>query len=113
MYSVYFYQQKNGESPIREFIDSCQNTLRSKIAKQIRALQEFGLTLANPYLRKITGTPLWESRILGKDNTRIVCVTWVQGKIVILNIFRKKSTKTPIKEINLSIKRYKDLTNDI
>jgi len=113
MYAVYFYERKDGGTPIRAFIDSCQNTLRSKIAKQIKTLREFGLTLANPYLRKITGTPLWESRILGKDSTRIICVAILQGKIVILNIFRKKSTKTPIKEINLSIKRYKDLTNDI
>ena len=113
MYAVYFYEQKDGKSPVREFISSCQNTLRVKIAKQIRALQEFGLTLANPYLRKITGTPLWESRILGKDSTRIVCITIIQGKIVVLNIFRKKSQKTPTRQIETSMKRYKDLTNDI
>lgn len=113
MYSVYFYEQKDGKSPIKEFIESCQIPLRSKITKQIRALHEFGLTLANPYLRKLSGTPLWECRILGKDNTRIICAAVIKGKIVILNIFRKKSMKTPIKEIELSLKRYKDLTNDI
>ena len=113
MYTVYFYEQKDGKSPIKEFIENCQVPLRSKINKQIRALQDFGLTLANPYLRKLTGTPLWECRILGKDSTRIICAVVIQGKIIILNIFRKKSMKTPAKEIGLSLKRYHDLTNDI
>jgi phage-related protein len=113
MYKVYFYEQKNGKSPIREFILASQKPLRSKITKQIKAMQEFGLTEDNPYLRKLTGTPLWESRILGKGSTRIICVAWIERKIVVLNIFRKTSIKTPIKEITLSMKRYRDLTIDI
>lgn len=113
MYKVYFYTEKNGKSPVRKFIDSLQKPLRSKITKQINTLQKFGLTIENPYLRKLTGTPLWESRILGKDNTRIISVALIERRIIILNIFRKKSMQTPIKEIKLSMKRYKDLTGDI
>ena len=113
MYKVYFYEQKNGKSPIRKFLDSCQRSLRAKINKQIIALKKFGLTTENPYLRKLIGTPLWESSILGKDNTRIICIVRIKRKIVVLNIFRKKGMKTPIKEMNLSMKRYRDLTSDI
>lgn len=109
MYKVYFYTQKDGKSPVLEFLESCQKTLRVKISKQIKVLQDFGLTTGNPYLRKLAGTPLWESRILGRDNTRIISVALIGRKIVILNIFRKKSQKTPLKEIQLSVKRYKGL----
>lgn len=113
MYKVYFYEQKDGKSPVLDFIKSCQSSLRTKISKQIKTLQNYGLTENNPYLRKLTGTPLWESRILGRDNTRIICVAVIERKIIILNIFRKKGNKTPIRELELSMKRYKDLTNDI
>lgn len=113
MYKVLFYQQKDGKRPIRKFMDSTQNSLRAKINKQILALQNYGLTNLNPYLRKLAGIPLWEARILGRDSTRIICAVLIEKKIVILNIFRKKSQKTPIKEIAISIKRYRDLTNDI
>ena len=113
MYKVYFYEQKTRKSPVLDFIKACQSPLRTKISKQIKTLQNYGLTENNPYMKKLTGTPLWESRILGRDNTRIICVALIEQKIVILNIFRKKGNKTPVRELELSMKRYKDLTNDI
>ena len=109
MYRVDFYTLPNGKSPIREFIVKAGKTLKTKIVRQIEHLQEFGLSAANPYLRKISGTPVWEVRILGKDSTRIVCIGLRGERIVILDIFKKKSNKTPRGEINTSLKRLKAL----
>jgi len=94
-------------SRVRFYISS-EKSLRFKIVHQIRALEEYGLTPTNPYLKKLTGTPLWEARILGKDNARIICVAFVNREVLVLSIFRKKTDKTPQKEINISLKRYKE-----
>ncbi len=113
MYRVRLYQFANGESPIRKFMDSSQKSLRSKIIRQLRYLEEFGMSPSNPNLKKITGTNLWEIRILGKDNIRIICVALINEQILILHIFVKKSEKTRSRDINLALKRYKGLTTDI
>lgn len=107
MYRVRFFRQSDGESPIKDFLVSSHESLRSKIARQIRYLEEFGLTLANPNLKKLTGTSLWEVRILGKDNIRIICAAIISNEIAIVHIFKKKSNKTPLRDLNIALKRYK------
>jgi phage-related protein len=109
MYSVNFYKEKNGRQPIREFLDSSNQSLRPKIIRQLKYLEKYGLTHENPNLKKLTGTPLWEVRILGKDSVRIICVAVIDGLIVVLHIFKKKSNKTSPKDFNLAFKRYQAL----
>lgn len=113
MYKVTFYTLPSGKSPIKEFILSSHESMRSKIARQIKYLKEFGLTLANPSLKKLIGTKLWEARILGKDSARIICMAMVGNEIVIVHIFKKKGNKMPKKDLNIALKRYEYLTTDI
>ncbi|AKM79357.1 MAG: hypothetical protein UX85_C0002G0052 [Candidatus Beckwithbacteria bacterium GW2011_GWB1_47_15] len=97
------------KSPIDDFIEKCPKGQRSKIIRQLYYLQEFGLTRANPSLKKLTGAVFWELRILGKDNIRLLCAQINKSTIMIFNIFYKKKRKTPIKDINLALKRYYQL----
>lgn len=109
MYKVRFYEEKNGKCPIRNFISSSQKSLREKINHQISHLEEFGLTLENPSLRKLTGTPLWEIRILGRDSTRMICVAVINNEIVVIHIFKKKSNKISPRDLKIALDRYKRL----
>jgi len=113
VYKVRFYFNPNGKSPVKEFIDASSESLRAKIIRQLKYLGEYGLTFSNPGLKKLTGTPLWELRILGKDNVRIICVAVINREIVVLHIFRKKSERTSPRDLNLALKRYWVLTTDI
>jgi phage-related protein len=61
------------------------------------------------FLKKISSTPFWEIRILGKDNARIFYITENQNTIILLHGFIKKTKKTPSKEIAITFKRYKDI----
>lgn len=108
MYKVRFYQDRGGKNPIQDFIDSVDKPLRIKIERQMAYLQRFGISSENPSLKKLTGTPLWEARILGKDSTRIICVAIIKSEVFVLHIFRKKSNKIPLKDINLALKRYRE-----
>lgn len=107
MYKVNFYTPTNGKSPVKEFLDFSSLKLRTKIVRQLKYVEEFGLSPAIPNLKKISGTSLWELRILGKDNIRIVCVSSPEKIIKIIHIFRKKTQKTSSKELNIAIKRSK------
>lgn len=113
MYKVSFYTVKGDISPISDFLDSCSESLRAKILRQLKYVQEYGLTPAVPNLRKITNTSLWELRVLGRDNVRMFCINLPGKKIKVLHIFKKKKQKTPIKEIKIAVNRYSQLTNDI
>jgi len=108
MYKVSFYAPLGKTSPIKEFLDSTMESVRSKILRQLKYVQEFGLTALVPNLRKITNTPLWELRILGKDNIRIFCASLPNKEVKILHIFSKKKQKTPQKELDLGVKRMKE-----
>lgn len=111
MYNTSFYTSPNKLSPIKEFLDKSTESLRTKILRQLKYVQEFGLTRAVPSLKKLTNTPLWELRILGKDNIRIFCVSLPNKEIVVLHIFAKKKQKTPQKEIVLALKHYQEYMN--
>lgn len=108
MYRVSFYAPRAKVSPIKEFLDSCQPSLRTKILRQLKYVEEYGLNPAIPNIKKIRGTSLWELRILGKDNIRVICAPQPGKEIKVLHVFNKKKQKTPAKELNSALKRYKE-----
>lgn len=59
-------------------------------------------------MEKIEGTSLWEIRILGKDNIRTIYAIPGEKIVLILHGFIKKKQKTPLKHIEIALKRYKD-----
>lgn len=69
--------------------------------------ESYGLETIRPYVKKLSGSPLWEIRILGKDNIRILYVGISGNNIVALHGFFKKTQKTPPKEIETALNRLK------
>lgn len=109
MYKVTFYTTLDGKSPVKEFLDSCQQSLRRKILRQFAYLEEYGLNVAITDIKKVVNTQLWELRILGKDNIRLFCDKSIKGTVVILHVFRKKKQKTPVREIDIALRRSKEV----
>ena len=109
MYKVSFYTPQGKTSPIKEFLDTCQPRLRTKILRQLKYLEEYGLNPAIGNIKKITGSSLWELRILGRDNIRIVCVSLPGKEVKVLHVFRKKKQKTPTNELNIALKRCREV----
>src|SRR3989344_9279687 len=105
MYKVSFYTPLGKTSPIKKFLNACQPNLRTKILRQLKYVEEYGLNPAIPNIKRVTGTTLWELRILGKDSIRIICVSRPERGVKILHIFRKKKQKTPTNELNIALKR--------
>lgn len=61
----------------------------------IDLLSECGLTLTEPYIKKLD-KEIWELRPL---RDRILFASWCDNKFVLLSIFMKQTQKTPKREI--------------
>jgi len=103
---VNYFKLENGRCPIQEFLDSLDHKQQSKILRCFLLLKQYGLTPIMPHIKKLTGTPLWEIRILGKDSIRIIYFSPHKESIMIFHGFLKKTKKTPAKELSLAISRY-------
>jgi phage-related protein len=108
-YRVWFYREIDKSSPVEDSFNKLNSAQEAKVGRQILHLSEFGISIHNKSLRKLTGTPLWEVRILGKDNIRLFCADTKRG-IVVLHLFIKKTQKTSSSDISLAMKRLDRVT---
>ncbi len=74
-------------------------------------IKDMGLPrVRGPYVDHLQG-PLWEMRLKGKDRiARAIYVTARGQRVVVVRVFVKKTQKTPRREIELALKRAKDVT---
>ena len=62
-----------------------------------------------PYIKHLDG-PIWEIRMKGKDGiARAAYVTATGMRVVVVRVFRKKTQKTPRREIQLALERAKEV----
>ena len=73
-------------------------------------IEEFGLErVREPHVKHLRGS-LWEMRLKGRDGiSRALYVTVVGRRVVVVRVFVKKTEKTPSREIDLALKRAKEL----
>ena len=99
------YESPNGDKPVEDFVKSLNERVQIKVSNTLDHLEEFGTKLGYPHFKKLTGSTLWELRIIGADSIRIFYVT-VTGKVfLLLHGFKKKSQKAPRQEIIIAQKR--------
>ncbi len=104
---VIYYISPSGENPLKDFIDSLSKQQKAKIFRIFSYIELYGLSTILPHTKKLTGTPLWEIRILGQDNIRIIYISLEKDSILVLHGFIKKSQKTPARELNIALSRLK------
>ncbi len=99
------YYDENDKVPVLEFIMERTPKEQAKILREIDLLEEYGLSLGFPHVRKIVKSELWELRIrLGSNIFRILFKEVVNG-FLLLHIFPKKTDKTPKREISIALTR--------
>ncbi len=109
-WSIVYYEIESGVSPVYDFIESLSAKAQAKITHTFDLLEKFGVFLGYPHIKKVTGTLLWELRILGGDSIRIFYVVSQGRKFVLLHGFIKKGRKTKKKDIKIAEKRLKNIT---
>ena len=110
---VVYFRYENKENPVKQFIDSLSNKQHAKIFRILLYIEKYGVSSILPHVRKITSTPLWEIRILGNYNIRIIYVLPLSNIVLLLHGFIKKTNKTPKKEINIALNRLKQWESSV
>jgi phage-related protein len=67
-------------------------------------------SLGEPHVKHLEGK-LWELRLTGRDGiARVLYVTAIGRRVVVVRAFVKKTQKTPPAEIKLALRRAKEIT---
>ena len=108
-WEVNYYKQENGIQPVKEWIDSLDLKLQSKIFRAFELLEQFNINLKAPYVKPL-GDKLYELRIKdSKGAYRIIYFSYTNKQFIMLNGFVKKTQKTPSNEIELAKIRMKEV----
>ena len=84
--------------------------MRARFYYVAELIEEFGLErVREPHVKHLRG-PLWEMRMKGRDGiSRALYVTAVGQRVVVVRVFIKKTQETPNREIELALKRAKEI----
>ena len=105
MYQVEFFKTPSGKDPIKDFILSLPKDKKAKAFSCLDLLMEYGHELRQPHSKKLSDYKnLFELRTSGSSPIRFIYIV-NKGVFIILNVFSKKTNKTPLKEINLALNR--------
>lgn len=107
-YQVLYYISPTKQNPVSKFLDTLAPKQQAKIIRVLNNIKEYGLESVTIHTRKLSGMPLWEIRILGSDNIRVIYAIPIQNIVLLLHGFVKKSQKTPLKEIDKALNRLKE-----
>jgi phage-related protein len=84
--------------------------MRARLARISFLIEEFGLErMRQPHVKHLHG-PVWEMRMRGRDGiSRALYVAAPGMRVVIVRVFVKKTEKTPDREIDLALRRAKEV----
>lgn len=106
-WKIEYYNQN-----VQDWIEKMPVGIRAAYAKLTGLLVEFGMDLRLPHSRAM-GDGLFELRPKGKEGiARVFYCTLVERRIVVLHGFVKKTQETPRKELDIAIRRMKEVKNE-
>jgi phage-related protein len=105
-----FFESGSGNRPVREWLYSLDQEDRRLIGYDI-ATAEFGWPVGMPLCRSL-GNGLWEIRSsISSGRIARVIFAVVDNEMVLLHGFVKKTRKTPKPEVDLALRRMRELTS--
>ncbi len=96
---------------VDEELEALPDDQRAKFLWIAELIQSHGLeNVRDPYVKYLE-QGLWEIRMKGRDGiSRAIYVVAKPKRVVVVRVFRKKTQKTPRKEIRLALERAKEVT---
>lgn len=95
------------DDSVEKFIHSLEKSTIAKVLRTIDLLETFGSRLGMPHSKKV-GANLFELRVRGRQEVRIF-YTFQETSIILLHGFVKKSKKTPPRELQVALQKWKTL----
>jgi phage-related protein len=96
---------------VRAELEAQPKDIRARYLRIVGLIESHGLErVREPYVKHLEG-PLWEMRLKGRDGiARAVYVTATRRRVVVVRVFGKKTERTPRREIELALRRAKEVT---
>lgn len=107
---VRFYRNSLGHEPVREWLRDLSKDERRVIGEDLKTVQ-FGWPLGMPLVRKMQAG-LWEVRVSIPSGIARVLFTTKGPLMILLHGFIKKSRKTPTEDLDLAVRRMKEVQRD-
>ncbi len=84
--------------------------IRARFERIVHLIEAHGLPMVRePYIKHLEG-PIWEMRMKGRDGiARAAYVTATGKRVVVVYVFGKKTQKTPRRDIEIALKRAKEV----
>lgn len=102
---VFYYKTSSGRSPVTDYIDGLPVTDQSRFLEIAQEIELHGLNAARMVFKPLQGK-LWEIKFTSVGGGyRILYVMIDRDSMVWLHAFKKKTQKTPAKELSLALKR--------
>jgi phage-related protein len=107
-WSVEFYSDSDGDSPVLDWYGSLDDKAKAKLIWIFQLLETNGIEVGMPYIKPL-GDKLYEVRADVNRNTfRVIYFLYTGRRFILLHGFRKKTQKTPEKELERARKYLED-----
>ncbi|NBC46887.1 MAG: type II toxin-antitoxin system RelE/ParE family toxin [Gammaproteobacteria bacterium] len=111
--AVAFFRTNSGREPVREWLKELDADDRQIVGNDLQTL-EYGWPIGMPLCRSFKSHKgLWEVRSnlsSGRIARVLFCVN--RGRMVLLHAFIKKTQKTPMRELDVAVRRMKGEGDD-
>jgi phage-related protein len=98
------------DEDVRSALAALPVDIRASFSRIVELIRSHGLErVREPYVKHLEG-PIWEMRMKGKDGiARAAYVTASGRRVVVVHVFPKKTQKTPRREIEIALRRAKEV----
>lgn len=106
MWSIEFLNQTVLDELNKQPVD-----IRARFERTVKLIQNYGLNqIGMPHVRSLQNSGLSEIRMRGRDRiARAIFTAEIDQRIIILRVFTKASQKTPKRELDLALRRRKEI----
>ncbi len=105
---IAFYTTASGRRPVVDYIKRQAKKERAGLIEALEMIEIHGFDAPRMSFRQIK-EKLWEIKIKRRLSHRIFYLVVVRDEMVLLHAYQKKSQKAPKKEIELAMKRAKEI----
>lgn len=99
------------DEDVMEALGAFPNDIRASFERIVVMIEANGIErMREPYVKHLEG-PVWEMRMKGRDGiARAAYVTATGRRVIVVHVFGKKTQKTPRREIDIALRRAKEVT---
>jgi phage-related protein len=98
------------DNEVRDSLFALPLDMRAAFERITHLIEDYGLAaMREPYVKHLEG-PVWEMRMKGRDGiARAAYITVREKRVVVVHVFRKKTQKTPRRDIETALRRAKEV----